>query len=262
MKNLKTIAIINAISLLVALVINYLSTAAEIFGISMKEMSDKYANLFTPATYAFSIWGFIYLFLIAFVIYQFYQIKNQKYDGSIEQSSPYFAIANFANAAWVVLFLNDQLILSMLIMVIVFFSLLKATLAANLERWDAPAKTIAFVWWPISFYFGWITVAAIANASALLVKLGYDGSPIGAESWTILLMIIATIIYLLMIYKRNMREYALVGIWALIAIAVKNWETGNSISYWAIGLSLILFIYISIHGFKNRKSNPFFKPFI
>ncbi len=261
MKNLKTIAVINAVSLVVALVVNYLSTAAEIFNISMKEMSDKYDNLFTPATYAFSIWGFIYLFLIAFVIYQFYQIKKQNYDGSIEQTSPYFAIANFGNAAWVVLFLNDQLILSLLVMAVIFFSLLKATLSSNMERWDASAKTIAFVWWPISFYFGWITVAAIANASALLVKLGYDGSPIGAEVWTIALMVIATIVYLSMVYKRNMREYALVGIWSLIAIAVKNWETGNSISYWAIGLSIIIFIYVSYHGFKNRKTNPFFKIF-
>lgn len=77
MKNQKIIAFVNASSLAIALIVNYLATAKQIFGVSMKDQSDKYFNLFTPAPYAFSIWGFIYLFLIAFVGYQFYQISTK-----------------------------------------------------------------------------------------------------------------------------------------------------------------------------------------
>jgi len=37
-----------------------------------------------------------------------------------------------------------------------------------------------------AFYFGWITVATIANATALMVSIGYDGAPLTPQSWTIL----------------------------------------------------------------------------
>lgn len=259
MKNQKIVAFVNASSLVIALIVNYLATAKQIFGVSMKDQSDKYFNLFTPAPYAFSIWGFIYLFLIAFVGYQFYQISTKKYDNSIGQIGYWFAIANLGNALWILAFMNDLVIESMGIMLVILYSLIRITLKTNMERWHAPAKTIAFVWWPISFYFGWITVATIANASALMVYIGYDGSPLSPQIWTILLMVIATIIYITMIWKRSMREYSLVGVWALIAIAVKNWDTEQSIAYTAIGLSIIIFINSSIHGFQNRKTLPFFK---
>lgn len=259
MINNKLLAFLNGLSLIVALYVNYLATAKQIFGVSMKDMSDKYANLFTPAPYAFSIWGFIYLFLIAFVGYQIYQIKTKKYDNSISQVGPWFAIANFGNALWIVAFMNDMVLESVGVMLVILYSLIRITLKTNMERWHAPAKTIAFVWRPISFYFGWITVATIANITALMVSLEYDGSPLSPQLWTILLMVVATIIYLIMIWKRSMWEYSLVGVWGLIAIAVKNWDNEQSIAYTAIGLALIIFINSGIHGFQNRKTVPFFK---
>lgn len=259
MKSPKLLATLNAISLITALFVNYLANAKQIFGVSMKDQSDKYANLFTPASYAFSIWGFIYLFLIAFVIYQFYQIATKKYDEYITQIGPWFAIANFGSAIWVIAFMSDLIWESMAIMLVILYSLIRTTLKTNMERWHAPAKTIALVWWPISFYFGWITVATIANATALMVSIGYDGAPLTPQSWTISLMAVATAIYLIMIWKRNMREYSLVGVWALIAIAVKNWEGEPTIAYIAIGLAIVIFINSGIHGFQNRKTVPFFK---
>jgi hypothetical protein len=259
MKKNTLIALVNTLSLIVALVVNYLATAKQIFGVSMKDQSEKYFNLFTPAPYAFSIWGFIYLFLLLFLGYQFYQIIRKNLDGSIQQIGYWFAIANFGNALWIIAFMNDLVVESMGVMLVILYSLIRITLKTNMERWHAPAKTIAFVWWPISFYFGWITVATIANASALMIFLGYDGSPLTPQIWTILLMVIATIIYITMIWKRSMREYSLVGVWALIAIAVKNWDNEQSIAYTAVGLALIIFINSGIHGFQNRKTLPFFK---
>ena len=51
------------------LVINYLSNTGIFNGNTVKIVSDKYHNYFTPADYAFSIWGLIYLDLIVFVFY-------------------------------------------------------------------------------------------------------------------------------------------------------------------------------------------------
>ncbi|MEH6514794.1 MAG: tryptophan-rich sensory protein, partial [Maribacter arcticus] len=70
---------------------------------------------------------------------------------------------------------------------------------------------------------------------------------------------VAIILNLLMIWKRNMREFALVGIWALFAIYIRHEGSYNSIAYTALIGCIILLITITIHGFKNRNTNPFKK---
>ena len=73
------------------------------------------------------------------------------------------------------------------------------------------------------------------------------------------MIVVAIILNLLMIWKRNMREFALVGIWALFAIYSRHEGSYNSIAYTALIGCIILLITITIHGFKNRNTNPFKK---
>ncbi|MDO1502604.1 hypothetical protein Q2T40_21045 [Winogradskyella maritima] len=65
-------------------------------------------------------------------------------------------------------------------------------------------------------------MATIANISAYLTKLGWDGGFISEEIWTILMIFAAVVINLLIILKRNMREFAMVGVWALVAIYIRH----------------------------------------
>ncbi|MGB5257057.1 MAG: hypothetical protein WBN44_07355, partial [Woeseiaceae bacterium] len=60
----------NIVAFSIVIIVNYLSNALPINGQSMAEISAKYPSLFTPAGFTFSIWGIIYLALLAFVIYQ------------------------------------------------------------------------------------------------------------------------------------------------------------------------------------------------
>ena len=57
----KNFQILNAVALVATVVINYLSNTGVFNGETMATISAKYQNLFTPAGYAFSIWGLIYL---------------------------------------------------------------------------------------------------------------------------------------------------------------------------------------------------------
>jgi hypothetical protein len=66
----KTLQIANILALIITLIINYLSNTGIFNGNTMATVSARYQNFFTPAGYAFSIWGVIYLGLAAFVIYQ------------------------------------------------------------------------------------------------------------------------------------------------------------------------------------------------
>ncbi|WP_417431622.1 tryptophan-rich sensory protein [Halpernia sp.] len=259
----KTLQILNGVALVSTIIINYISNSGLINGKTIGNVSDGLRTLFTPAGYAFSIWGFIYLLLFGFIIYQGRSlfVKNAE-DDFVEKIGPWFIISCVANSSWVFLWLFGYTGLSCIFIFLLLFSLVKIILNNRMEIWNAPAKTIAFLWWPFVFYAGWVTVASIANVSAFLVKINWDGFGISPEIWTITMIIIATIINLIVVYKRNLREFATVGIWALIAIAVPNFDQHQTISYIAIIASIIIFIVIMIQGFQNRKSNPFFKMLI
>jgi hypothetical protein len=65
----KTLALANGIALIITIFVNYLSNTGALNGNTMKVVSDKYFNYFTPAGFAFSIWGLIYvgLFDLCFI---------------------------------------------------------------------------------------------------------------------------------------------------------------------------------------------------
>lgn len=257
----KALQISNGIALISTIIINYLSNTGKINNTTIGEVSKQLDSLFTPAGYAFSIWGIIYLFLLGFVIYQgrslFIQIKSN--NDFILKTGWWFVISCIANSAWVLSWIYGYTGLSCVFIFLLLFSLLKIVVNNSMELWDAPITTIAFVWWPFTIYSGWVTVASIANVSAYLVKINWNGFGISEVNWTIIMIGIATLINLITTWKRNMREFALVGAWALIAIAVSNKDDYSSIFYTAIIAAIILIISSSIHGFKNRATNPFIK---
>ncbi len=256
----KTWAILNLLSVLFVIAVNYVSQALRLNDTTIGEISKKYDNLFTPADYAFAIWGLIFLGLLAFAIFQVKRaFFSEKQSPFIEQVGYWFALANLLNATWVFAFVFDYTGLSVLIMLGILFSLIKIILNTNMERWDAPIEILAFVWWPICLYSGWIAVATIANISAYLTKVGWDGFGLGEQEWTIIMIAIATLLNILMIWKRNMREFAAVGIWALFAIFVRHREAIDPLAYTALAGSIILLVIAAIHGYRNRKTNPAFK---
>ncbi len=251
--------LINTITLIFALVLNSLQGSQLFNGITVGEVSAKYETLFTPSGYAFAIWGVIYLLLIAFVAYQWFAWFKRKEDTELKQTGAWFAVGNLANGFWIAAWLSNQMGLSVLLILVLLFSLIMLTIRLRLETWDAPFRIIAFVWWPICIYLGWIIVATVANISVFLVSIGWQGGFISPEIWSVILIVAATIIYLILIENRNMREAAVVGIWALAAIAVKQWQLNNEIVITALVASVVLFITISAHGYKNRKTSPFEK---
>ncbi|SFH93095.1 hypothetical protein [Halpernia frigidisoli] len=254
--------IVNGVALVSTVLINYLSNTGILNGKSIGDVSNNIRSLFTPAGYAFSIWGLIYLMLFGFIIYQGRSLFNKNAeDDFIEKIGPWFIISCIANSGWVFLWIFGYTGISCIFIFLLLFSLLKIIMNNRMEIWDAPAKVILFLWWPFVFYAGWVTVASIANVSAFLVKINWDGFGISPEIWTIIMIVIATIINVIVVYKRNLREFATVGIWALIAIAIPNLENHKTISYVAFAASALLFVIIMIQGFQNRKTNPFMKMF-
>ena len=98
---MKKMQLINLLTLLVTLIVNGLANALPINGITTGAISDSFPVFFTPAGYVFSIWGVIYIGLIAFGIYQ--ALPGQRDNPRLLRLGPWFAISNLLNTAWIFL---------------------------------------------------------------------------------------------------------------------------------------------------------------
>ncbi|GAB5401025.1 MAG: hypothetical protein Aureis2KO_26100 [Aureisphaera sp.] len=256
----KTLQIANGLAFGSTIFINYLSNTGVMNGETIGSISDGLNSLFTPAGYAFAIWGLIYLLLLGFAIYQgrslFIRVEN---DDFVLKIGFWFLISCVANCCWVFTWMYGYTGLSIIAMFLLLVSLLKIILHNDMELWDAPLRTILFLWWPFVIYAGWITVASIANVSAYLVKINWSGWGISPTLWTVFMIGIATSVNTILIWKRNLREFAAVGVWALFAIAVANWDAEQAVKTTALIAAVFLSVNIVIHAAKNYKTNPIVK---
>lgn len=251
--------ICNTLTLSATLFLNYLAGSGSFHGQTIGAVSARYPTLLSPADYAFSIWGFIYFLLIAFVGYQWFAYFKNRNEDSLNKAGIWFSLANIANGLWVIAFVNEDLGLSVLFIFLLLFILIVLLVRLKLEVWDAPLRIIVFVWWPICFYIGWIILATVSNVAVYLKSMGWQGGALSPEAWAIIMILLATLIYLFLIFRRNMREAALVGVWGLLAIASKQWEAQEGVVITSITAALILFISVAYHGLKNKDSSPFVK---
>lgn len=164
----KLIGIINLISVCAIIYWNYYVSTASINGNKMGQLSDEINSLFTPAGYAFSIWGIIYLGLFINSIWYLIQAFKGKYNDTLAQQGIWLTVANIASGFWLWAWLNESFLVSVIFMLIILRALMTAVVRLKMEKWDAPASIIGFVWWPISLYSGWITVATVTNIAAYL----------------------------------------------------------------------------------------------
>ena len=253
----KQLQIANGLSFIGMVVLNYLSNTGILNDTTIGEVSKQYNTLFTPAGYAFSIWGLIYLLVLGFIVYQgrslFVAVRD---DDFVLKTGWWFVVSCLANCLWIVAWIYNYTALSSVFIFLLLFSLIQIVLKNRMQVFDAPISVIAFLWWPFVFYSGWITVASIANVSAVLVKYNWDGFGLSPTFWAICLIAIATIINLVVTWTRNMREFALVGAWALIAIYVANSDVNTAVAYTAMGSAILLVLSSLYHGYINRATNP------
>ncbi|MBO6606065.1 tryptophan-rich sensory protein [Psychroserpens sp.] len=251
--------ILNGVAFVATIFMNYLSNTGKMNNTTIGEVSGGLQTLFTPAGYAFAIWGLIYLLLLGYILYQgrslFVKVRD---DAFVLNIGWWFIISCIANSLWIVSWIYEYTGLSCIFIFLLLFSLLKIIWNNRMELWDAPISVILFLWWPFVIYSGWVTVASIANVSAYLLKIGWNGFGISPVTWAIIMIVIASIINLAITWKRNMREFALVGAWALIAIGVANQNTELNLAYTAYVFAALLILSSCIHGIKNIKTNPFF----
>jgi len=194
-----------------------------IAGKNTAQISDANPTLITPAGYVFSIWGIIYILLGVFVVFQ--ALPSQQGRDFQKQIGWLFALSSLANIAWLFLWQFEYLSLSVVLMFLLLSSLILIYLRLGIGKSKVGMREKLAVHLPFSVYLGWITIASIANVAATLVSIKWDGFGISPETWAAVIIAVALLIAILVVASRKDVAYALVIIWALVGIAVK--QSGN-----------------------------------
>ena len=215
-------AVLNAIALAAALVCNGLANALPLNGMGTGELSALYPNLFVPAGLTFSIWGVIYLWLLVLVGYGFTQIRSDRADNPLVQMGPWLVVNLLANAAWIFAWHWTLVGLSLLLMGVILASLVVLYSRLGVGQRAAPAADRWLAHAPISIYMGWITVATIANITALVVSLGIPSFGSLPAVLTAGVMLAAVLIAGRMLWARRDVLFGLVVTWAFLGIYLKR----------------------------------------
>lgn len=235
--NTKIIRILTLVAYMVMVGVNFLAMYLPLGGKTTGEISDNYPNLFAPAGYAFSIWGLIYLLLAIYVIYQFKR-GDDVLAGKVNRI---FILNALLNAAWIFAWHYDVIWLSVIIMIGLLISLI--TIADILRKSTLTERERRLVCLPFSVYFGWITVATIANITVFLVSLGWGGFGLADSFWTVVVLLIGALIGSWRMLKDKFISYGLVLIWAYGAILFKHVSiTGFAGQYPSVIVTAVLCI--------------------
>ncbi len=247
---IRQIAVIVAIA--ITIFVNYLATALPLNGRDTGAISDSFPVRFTPAGYVFSIWGVIYLGLIAYAIYQ--ALPGQRANPRLQAIFWPFMVSCLANSVWIFTWHYGLYPLSVLVILLLLGSLITLYVrlyssfrtVSTAERWTTHI--------PFRIYLGWSTVATIANITITLYALGWQGTPLTAEYWAAILIIVGTAIGLFFALRLRDAAYTLVLVWAFVGIYVKQSDAAV-VAYTALAMAGVLAIAALVALFSGKRQH-------
>lgn len=243
--------IIVVLAVIATITINILANALPFNGLNTGEISDKFKVYFVPAGYVFSIWGIIYIGLLAYAIYQ--ALPSQRTNPRLQATWGWVVLGCMANSTWIFLWHYEQFIGTLGAMLILLASLIAVYLRLGTGR---TAVTVGETWAvrvPFSVYLGWITVATVANVSDVLDFVKWNAFGISPEIWMVIILAAVLAISVLMNFTRRDVAFAVVILWALAGIAVKFPSAGLvTVATWTC-FGLVALTLGAAFLFKPRK---------
>lgn len=173
-----------------------------------------------PAAYAFSIWGLIYLALIAHALFG---VIWRRDDPAWARVRTPLILSLSLGTAWLKVATMDPIMATIGIwamLISALFALLRADPAR--DRWLLVA--------PIAIYAGWLSAASAVSLGVLLAGYGWLGNTASATAMLALVLGIAMIIQT---RKPGVPEYGATVIWALVGVIAANWGDAPTVAYLA-----------------------------
>lgn len=269
MNRIKALAIFNTFFFLAHVTLSYMTQFKLVNNNDVGEIADRYPSLFTPAGITFAIWGVIYTALGVFCLYHmimaFKHDRDHPSNNDLSKIGSLFIFNNIVTAAWLIAWTNDQILLSLLLILLQLISLIAIHLRLGITDRSRESGSLICTQWPLSIYLGWISIATIANAGTWLVSVNWNGAGITAAKWTVIMIGVAVALTLLMIFTRKNVSFGLVVIWALYGIILKHRDSSPELyqliimTAWAgmivVALACLIQFVLNI---KYRRPGPHF----
>jgi hypothetical protein len=228
MKKTQILAILNLLALLIHVTLSYSIQFKLINDRDAGQVADIYNSLFTPADITFAIWGVIYTALLFCCIYHirmaFRQKQTHAANANVNRMGVWFILNNLGAAGWLLVWTKGMIPASVGLIIFQLITLIAINLRLQIHDTHARIDSKIFTQFPLSIYFGWLTIATIANISVYLIAadwngFGFDYSPI---EWTRIMIGVTVFLTVLIVFARQNVLFGLVVAWALYGIALKR----------------------------------------
>ncbi len=238
----------NLVAFVATIAVNTLASTVGLFGAQTGALSDGIPNLFVPAGLTFSVWGVIYLLLLAFSVAQARGVfsTDRQAPEALARVGWLFVVSSAANIGWLLLWHGRLVGLSMIPMLVLLVALAAIHVRLGTGRTRPTGSERWFFRVPFSVYLGWITVATVANATAALVAAGWNGFGLAPEVWAVAMVVAASLLALLMLLARRDAAYSLVVVWALVGIALKRSPDASTASRAVFAAAVVCAIVVAV----------------
>ena len=215
----------------IANLVAYVANAAVTFGVGLTgvlgptnaQLSAKYQTLVTPAGYAFSIWGVIFIAQFIWAVAQMLPLFRSKPLVVHGVGFSYLFVC-LAQIAWTFLFTLQYITASLVAMIFILIPLIN--IIASTSRLTHEGILHYFLLkFPFEIHGGWIMAATVVNSNVVLVADGFSTSIQAYVAWASLAVLAMFAIY----YSRTY-VVAIVIAWASFAIAVELKHPTNAIA--------------------------------
>jgi hypothetical protein len=218
--------------------------------------SDRVQSLITPAGWAFSIWGALYIGSIVFACYQ--ALPAQR-DNRLVAKLRWPAAGTFlGNACWATYVQLGAIdIVSVLIIAFSLLCILRCyrQIAAQAPNFSSGERWAVVI--PLCALASWLTVASIVNVAASLRFHGVDANASAAGPISALVIIVGGIVAgtALARSKGNI-PYAAVFLWALAAIFFAGGPRSDPVALASASAAMMVVIGVLIGQRKVHAKSP------
>ena len=202
-------------------------------GSSVGVIAQEYRSPILPATYAFAIWGPIFILCGAYALYQALPAQRQN---QVFRAIGWWTVGAFlANGAWSYAYTNRQFVLAQAIIFagfvfaggsyLRFARAVPAARATQIDNW--------LIGPTLGLLFGWLTAASIVGLAGTLIAQGFAATGQSAETRDAALLLLGGAVAFLVIRASRRGpygawvSYSAAILWALLAVIVEQRSTSN-----------------------------------
>lgn len=229
--------------------LNYWWNAHPPGGRNMGAVSAQYPTLLTPAGWAFSVWGLIFLSLAIYAGWQL--LPAQRRNHLPDAVARPLTVASAAAGLWVVCFSYELIAICTALMLLTLGALIVGY--GRGRRLVLAGKAPGLASWPLSLFMGWISVATVVNVTLALREWGW--TPPVNVSVLLSVVLLAVVLGLggLVAFRFRDAVYPLVLAWGLLGIWAARRAELPELGWWALALAGVLAAIALLVAIRGRR---------